>query len=292
MENRIETLLVSLGICDPSSIVEFYPRVRDRDDVKVMRCTKSGVVFLSRSDHVSLSHYKTQEDFGYWSSQSRRQALLDCYDDDLRRANQFESLIRNKKWLEMGTGVGGLLELLSTKAAETCAVEPQSVVREELVRCGYKVYSDIGESEDEHFDVITLFHVFEHLVDPLESLRVIAQKLARGGRLVVEVPHANDFLVTFLNLEAFKAATFWSEHLILHTRQSLETFLREAGFVDISVTGYQRYPLANHLHWLARGKPGGHKEWSFLVNAELDNAYRNLLAQLDKTDTLIAIARK
>jgi hypothetical protein len=80
--------------------------------------------------------------------------------------------------------------------------------------------------------------------------------------------------------------------LILHTRQSLEIFLREAGFGDICVIGYQRYPLANHMYWLANGKPGGHKEWPFLLDAELDKAYRNLLAQMDKTDTLIAVARK
>lgn len=292
MENRIQSLLVSLGICDPSSIREFYPRVRDRDDIRVMRCDKSGVIFLSRSDHVAISHYQEQRDFTYWSTHSREQAVLECLDDDLRRADQFEPLIRNKKWLDVGTGVGGLLDLLGAKAVEVCAVEPQPSVREELTRSGYTVYENIHDAEDEHFDVITLFHVFEHLPEPLDALRVIRSRMVGGGRLVIEVPHANDFLITFLNLEAFKAFTFWSEHLILHTRQSLEVFLRKAGFVNISVTGYQRYPLANHLYWLAKGKPGGHKEWSFLVNTELDSAYRNVLAQLDRTDTLVAVARK
>lgn len=292
MENRIQSFLVSLGICDPSSIHEFYPRVRDRDDIRVMRCDKSGVIFLSRSDHMELSHYQDQKDFTYWSTPTREQAVSESLDNDLRRADQFEPLIRNKKWLDVGTGVGGLLDLIGARAAEVRAVEPQPASRKELTQSGYTVYGSIDDTEDEYFDVVTLFHVFEHLLEPLDALRVIHRKIVEGGKLVIEVPHANDFLITFLDLEEFKAFTFWSEHLILHTRQSLEILLRKAGFLDVCVTGYQRYPLANHLYWLAKGEPGGHKEWSFLVNIELDSAYRNVLAQLDKTDTLIAVARK
>lgn len=292
MENTIQVLLIALGICDPSSIREFYPRVRDRDDIKVMRCDKSGVIFLSRSDHMGISYYQDQKDFTYWSTPSREQAVLESLDDDLRRADQFEPLIRNKKWLDVGTGVGGLLDLIGARAAEVCAVEPQPAIRKELTQCGYTVYESIHDAEDEYFDVITLFQVFEHLLEPLDALRVIHSKMVEGGRLVIEVPHANDFLITFLDLEAFKAFTFWSEHLILHTRQSLEILLRKAGFLDVCVTGYQRYPLANHLYWLAKGEPGGHKEWSFLVNSELDSTYQSMLAQLDKTDTLIVVARK
>lgn len=293
MENRIQSCLISLGICTPDSIQEFYPRVRDRDDVQVMRCSKSGVIFLSRSDHITETRYKDHSSFPYyWSACDRKQAVLDCYEDDIRRAKQFDSLIRNKRWLDVGTGVGGVLDLLSAQAAEACAVEPQASARQELLRCGYRVYEDVGAVEDDHFDVVTLFHVLEHLPDSLDVLRVTVQKMVVGGRIIIEVPHANDFLITFLDLEAFKRFTFWSEHLILDTRQSLEIFLREAGFVDICVIGYQRYPLANHMYWLANGKPGGHREWPFLLDAGLDSAYRNLLAQMDKTDTLIAVARK
>jgi hypothetical protein len=113
-----------------------------------------------------------------------------------------------------------------------------------------------------------------------------------GGKIIVEVPHAKDFLIDFLNLETFKAFTFWSEHLILHTRASLETFLQESGFKNIVIKGFQRYPLANHLYWLSQGKPGGHQHWHYLTTKELDKGYADMLASLDKTDTLIAIAEK
>ena len=99
-------------------------------------------------------------------------------------------------------------------------------------------------------------------------------------------------LISFLDWDAFKAFTFWSEHLILHTRGSLRLFLQQAGFKNISISGYQRYPIANHLHWLVKEKPGGHDIWNQLRSEELDNAYSAMLNKLDYTDTLIATATK
>jgi SAM-dependent methyltransferase len=292
MENSIQSLLVSMGICSLDSIQECYPRVRDRDDIKVMRCSKSGVIFLQRSDHIdTLRYYEEKDKLEYWSAKSRQEALLSCMDDDRRRAAQFESMIRNKRWLDIGTGVGGILDLLAPHASYVCAIEPQRTAREELKNLGYHVYRDIREVEETNFDIITLFHVFEHMPDPLESLRLIASKM-KDGQVVIEVPHANDALLTLYDLDVFKDFTFWSEHLILHTRISLEAMLRKAGFRDIQVSGCQRYPLANHLYWLSKGKPGGHKEWSFMSNDELDNAYGRTLDRLNYTDTLIATAFK
>ena len=41
------------------------------------------------------------------------------------------------------------------------------------------------------------------------------------------------------------------------------------------VIGYQRYPLANHVGWLAEGKPGGHERRHSLS----DEAYEEFLSQ-------------
>ena len=93
-------------------------------------------------------------------------------------------------------------------------------------------------------------------------------------------------------MDSFKEFTFWDQHLILHTRESLEKFLTAAGFSQISIQGIQRYPLANHLHWLSRFSPGGHESWDFLKDYFLDTAYENKLKSLNMTDTLMAIATK
>lgn len=288
--NEIKEILIQLGVSNSDTIVPFFSKVRDRDDVSVLKCTRSGVIFLSRTDHLDISHYSKKKSFDYWGAQDRKEALKQSLEDDQRRCEQFKYIIANKKWLDVGTGVGGVLDLLSPFSKIAKAVEPQKNVRDFLTGLGYSVYSSIEDAEQNFFDIVTLFHVFEHFKNPIEALKSIREKMVKGAKIIIEVPHANDFLISFLDNVEFKSFTFWSEHLILHTRESLFVFLKTAGFSNITVSNFQRYPLANHLHWLLTGKPGGHIAWSQLRTAELEQAYASMLSRIDKTDTLIAIA--
>jgi hypothetical protein len=138
-----------------------------------------------------------------------------------------------------------------------------------------------------------MFHVLEHLPDPLPILKTLRDITGPSqGVLVVEVPHARDFLINEVHCQPFIDFTLWSQHLVLHTRESLKRLLQAAGFNDVSIYGLQRYGLANHLTWLSKGKPGGHKgPLSHFENPALSNAYHSALASKDNTDTLIAIAR-
>ena len=110
----------------------------------------------------------------------------------------------------------------------------------------------------------------------------------------MEVPHANDFLLkSFLSCDYYKFFSLWSQHLVLHTRNSLTTFLQAVGFDIELITGVQRYPLSNHLNWLANGKPGGHKgDLANLEDPILNKHYEAALNKIDATDTIVAIATK
>jgi 2-polyprenyl-3-methyl-5-hydroxy-6-metoxy-1,4-benzoquinol methylase len=282
--------LCSLGLCESNSIKQYYPRVRDRDDVSVYKCYRCGAMILSRSDQISESHYANQAGLAYWSADSRREAIVGGYEDLLRREADLRCVVANKHWMDVGTGAGGILDRVGSVATEVIAVEPQQQIRTELLDLGYAVYEDIALVPDQRVDVITMYHVFEHLVKPLSALKVLRKKLKANGRVIVEVPHAGDFLMSYLELSSFKDFTFWSEHLLLHTRLTLEAFLRAAGFERIVIKAIQRYPLANHLYWLSKGMPGGHLRWAELRTTDLDEAYANMLASLDLTDTLIAYA--
>ena len=293
MDNKVAATLCDWGVCDESAIEEYYPRVRDRDDISVMRCRKSGVIFTSTSEHMDISHYSEKHEFPhYWKEDNRERALVDSFADDSRRRDQFLSLISNKAWLDVGAGAGGVLDLLRPFAGSVAAVEPQKRALDSLREQHYEAYSDISDVPSGEFDVITLFHVFEHLTDPLGLLKIAHDKLRVGGKIIIEVPHASDFLFAFLDLEEFKKFTFWSEHLVLHKRCSLTAFLDRANFRNAVISGFQRYNLANHLHWLKEKQPSGHIKWSMLSTEQLDRAYSNMLQKIDMTDTLIAIAEK
>ena len=160
------------------------------------------------------------------------------------------------------------------------------------MKIGYNIFEDTSEVPDNSFGIIILFYVLEHFINPVETLEQIITKIERSGKIIIEVPHANDLLISWFDLDSFKNFTFWSEHLILHTRQSLQIILEKSGFKNISIKGVQRYPLANHLYWLSRGKPNGHNRWNHLSSKALDSAYGEMLASLDSTDTLLAIAER
>ena len=144
---------------------------------------------------------------------------------------------------------------------------------------------------DEKFDVITAFHVLEHLPNQTDSLVEIKNKLNFNGKLIIEVPSAHDFLLYLDNFEEFKKFTFWSEHLVLHTKNSLNQVLIKAGFKKIKISFVQRYDLNNHMGWFLRKKPGGHYFYKSLFKKEDNDAYKEFLIRIKKTDTLIAIAQ-
>lgn len=278
--------LSDLRIITHESSAVIWPRCRDRDDLEVWRCARSGVIFLRESSR----SYTEGDHLSYYNEPERNTALQNCMEDDTRRAIQFRELGRNATWLDIGSGLGGFIAQVDRVCAEIIGVEPQGGLRQSANAAGLNVLSSTNEARSQNFDVVSLFHVFEHLSDPLAMLAEAKRCLKPGGTLIIEVPHARDLLLSFFDLPEFKDHTFWSEHLILHTRESLRSFLTAGGFKVKAISGFQRYPLANHLHWLARHVPGGHKHWAFMRSNELDTAYSSKLAELDANDTIIAIA--
>ena len=289
--HQIVELLTGLGLSSVEDLEPFHPATRDRSDVSVYRCRRSEVIILSSVDHMSSDHYEKKEQFIFGQTSDRISAVKASLDDTDRRARQIRPLVVNKRWLDVGTGHGGILDQLAGLATSATAVEPQRKAREALAASGYHVIPDLKDISGV-YDLITLYHVFEHLTEPIAFLRALEPLLAPQGKLIIEVPHARDLLLTSVRCEAFKRFTLWSEHLILHTRKSLMAFIQAAGFNFCEMAGCQRYPLANHLHWLANQKPGGHLVWAHLRDPGLDAAYEAKLSSIDRTDTLVAIVGK
>jgi SAM-dependent methyltransferase len=154
---------------------------------------------------------------------------------------------------------------------------------------GLDVVQSIDDlSSDQSFDLITVFHVVEHLKDPAIMLRQLATRLRVGGRIIVEVPSSDDALLTLYENTPFSEFTYWSCHLYLFNATNLPLLAKKAGLKLDYISHIQRYPVSNHLYWLAKGKPGGHQLWSFLDSEELSRAYEARLASLGRTDTLMA----
>ena len=209
--------------------------------------------------------------------------------DDLRRVNEFKKIIKNKDILDFGCGWGNFLSMIKNAKSKN-AVE----VGKEFLQLIKKNYKDINIKENIKdfnicFDYIFLFHTLHYLPHQIQILKEFKTKLKKKGKIIIEVPHANDLLMI---LDKFRNFTFCKEQLILHTENSLRSFLKKAGFRKITINYFQRYNVNNHLGWFIKNLPGGHNFYQNIFGDNSQEEYTNYLKQKKKTDTLIAIAEK
>ncbi len=289
---KIRDTLLRLGAIKDENIDIFSENTRDRDDIIVYKDNKSQVIFIDE-------HYVGDKEYESGSYRNQLEPLMSHTNADLedlldteRRYKKYRQFIVNKQICDFGCGKGNFLRASKSFVKSLLGVEIQKNFNTEINDEGIKCISKLDELT-ELMDTFFLFHCLEHLPDPAVTLKEIYDKLKLDGegKIIIEVPHAKDFLLNQLEFEPFKNFTLWSQHLILHTRESLNSLLIDAGFKNIHIEGIQRYGLPNHLFWLKNGKPGGHKNPLSIVETEnLKNSYADALSKLDANDTLVAIA--
>jgi 2-polyprenyl-3-methyl-5-hydroxy-6-metoxy-1,4-benzoquinol methylase len=294
--NPIFSELLKLKIINKKRIIKLSDSTRDKK-ISVFQDTKSKVIFLGqyKTNH---QYYKAikYKDNDRILKKSKKIILIKTLqgnvkapiiEDDKRRIVQHNKILKNKKILDFGCGWGGFLKR-TIKAKSLAGVE----IRKECIFYIKKNIKKIMVSDNlnnlsEKYDIITMFHVLEHIPYQIETLKNLKEKLKKNGRIIIEVPSANDFL---LKLKKFKKFTFWSEHLILHTENSLRKILEVSGFKKINIKYYQRYNFSNHLGWFIKRMPGGHNFYKNICDARINKEYSDYLIRRKSTDTLIAIA--
>jgi 2-polyprenyl-3-methyl-5-hydroxy-6-metoxy-1,4-benzoquinol methylase len=261
----------------------FHKGVRDDNSINVLKCKKTGTLIL---DKIIDSDY-SQKGLNYWSSKSISESHIKTYDDDIRRVNLIKGFNNVNSILDFGCGNGGFLNLIDNKI-KRYGIELNNDCITYLNQNNIKAYKSLTQIEDEiKFDCITLFHVLEHLSNPIEILTEIKKYMHDKTILIIEVPSANDILINKYNCDSFKNFTFWSEHLCLYTDETLLKLLEKVNFTNISIKNEQRYNIFNHLYWITHNKPGGHKIWN-CNERELIESYNNYLKNNNCTDTILA----
>jgi len=244
---------------------------RDNQDVIVFRCSETGVIFLNRIDRPNDPYQGRLSRVE--SSQTK---------DNLRRFKFLYDAVKGRNYVDVGCGAGGLLSLVSTIAENAIGVIPGVT--------SYDIIPGIYQLSEDYCHVASLIHVIEHMDDPIFHLRELKPKLKDRGLVFIEVPHANDFLLH--NCDKFREFSLWSEHLILHTEGSLRKIIELAGYRVCFIKGLQRYPISNHMHWMIKGKPGGHEIENIFNVRRLNECYVRALKADNSTDTLFALAMK
>ncbi len=135
--------------------------------------------------------------------------------------------------LDIGCGSGGYLAFLSTLGWDCHGVEPgansRAYARETLGLTMYAGPLEACRFPDAFFDVVTMWHVIEHLPDPWASLREIRRILKPDGVFLLSTPNVQ-------SLEAWLFGRSWyaldpPRHLYLLTPRTVRWLLERSGFV-------------------------------------------------------------
>ena len=235
-------------------------------------------------------------DYRHYESRVKRFNLGD-YKQENRvfhfRYEKLASLIQGAcSFIEVGAGDCGFLAHVREHhpALDYACIEPDENTRDE--RNAYSWLRQFESPElasSERFDLVGLFHVLEHVLEPASLLNGCADLLSKTGRLIIEVPSLNDPLLRLYGLESYEEFFFQRQHPFYYSASSLERLLGFHGLKVECMIFHQRYGIENHLNWLVSGKPGGSPLFRSLF-VEADRPYREGLEASGHSDSVIAVA--
>jgi SAM-dependent methyltransferase len=171
----------------------------------------------------------------------------------LRQLARIKSLKKGGALLDFGCGKGVFLNLAAEQGWRTIGIET-APKRADFARTNYGLdvipdeYSG-GKIPIGPFDVITLFHVLEHLTDPRELLKTLVdQNLKPDGVLIVEVPR-------FDSLQSAVAGSAWihldpPRHLSHFSTATLARLIRDLG---LQVVASSQSSIHNGLLGMTQG---------------------------------------
>jgi len=150
-----------------------------------------------------------------------------------RLERHFDTIQVRRTVLDIGCSAGMFLKLFTNEIPnwDAVGVEPtQSFAEVAARRVGVPIKSVMYQSGQFNrcFDLITVVHVLEHIIDPGAFLREVRCDLAESGVLFIEVPYVSDFGTLPMQHDRFMCP-----HLYYFSESTAERLLARSGFVII-----------------------------------------------------------
>lgn len=281
-------------VCSSQQTEIFHNKVWGMENGSVYSCVSCGLTFINpiMTDEQEAEFYANYnahaERRGFISSNS----VAELHQRSKPIAEQRYDIIKGyfadaQSILEVGTSTGAFLEQVTGK--DCYGVEPTPDNREFSKTFCKDAFTDIFQVPASlKFDVICMFHVFEHIKKPFEFLNCCSAHLNEGGKIIVEVPCIDDPLISMFECKAYKDFYFQPMHPFVYSEKSIRHVFEKSGFKNGQTMHYQRYGLDNHLTWLSKGIPGGDKLYKELFGNLVD--YKKTLEAAGKTDTIFFIS--
>ena len=127
------------------------------------------------------------DDIGDGNTLSVNELIKIAAEDDKRRFDQFKNIIRGKDLLDFGCGIGGFIKHANKISNLAHGIELEKRLVSYFEDNHLIVHQYLSELNENKYDVITLFHVLEHIPDPRSLLEELRSRLNTGGEIIIEV---------------------------------------------------------------------------------------------------------
>lgn len=143
------------------------------------------------------------------------------------------------KILDVGCGSGDTLSLLQSVGWDVYGLDVDKnavvVARKRGIRnAALGSFRDMRKYPDNFFDAIRMYHVIEHLDDPMLALQLAQKKLKPGGELIVGTPNSDSLIARI-------AGRYWynldsPRHLVLFSPKTLTQIAGKNKFRDVQIS--------------------------------------------------------
>ncbi|QBN19263.1 class I SAM-dependent methyltransferase [Flavobacterium nackdongense] len=95
--------------------------------------------------------------------------------------------------LDIGAGTGDFLSVAKNDGWQTVGVEPSERAKSIAINKGVSFVEETSELENHSFDVISMWHVLEHVPDLDKQIKELKRLLKPTGSLIIAVPNFKSF---------------------------------------------------------------------------------------------------
>lgn len=136
----------------------------------------------------------------------------------------------NKTIFDYGCGSGQFLQYMRQKSWTVAGLETSDVALQKAKSKKLEVFSSLDaiKETDRKFDVITLWHVLEHIHDLNTTIKQLRKLLNKGGQIVVAVPNPESWDAN--NYRENWAAYDVPRHLYHFSKENVKTLFKNHKF--------------------------------------------------------------
>ena len=172
-----------------------------QEPFEIMVCEECGLLYTTPKpfDEKIGDYYKSDE---YYSHQENKKGFIPRVYEAVKSVNLKHKIAiatqgkEPGRLLDIGCGVGDFLHFAEQNGWQCTGAEPSddaSSIAKKRIKAEIMLPKDLEKLPDESFDVITMWHVLEHVSDLQWQVNQLNRLLKKGGRLVIALPNFRSY---------------------------------------------------------------------------------------------------